>query len=110
MPTAQLYIKVKEISTWEAFKKICDDNNWKHSDFFMDKVREVVRLHHGGGSQSLLDVMEEDGSIPPKTLPRYKTCINSNKEYVKGEFYCLDINDWRAVKACDGCRSYREES
>ena len=110
MGQVQLYIKREDESTWEDFKKICLDNRWKHSDFLMEKVREVVRLHHGGGSQTLFDVMEGDGSIPPKTLPRYKTCVKSNKEYSKGEFYCTNVNGWRLVKACDVCGDYNEDS
>ncbi len=67
----------------------------------MENVRNIVAVHTGGGSQTLLDNAEL-----PKTLPRWKTCKYSKKEFRKGEFYCIDTNFWKIPMACDNCKTY----
>ncbi len=101
MPTAQIYIKREEESTWESFKKICEINGWKFSDKIMENVRNIVAIHSGGGSQTLLDNIDK-----PKTLPKYKTCRLSDKQFIKGEFYCKEYKTWYIVSACDNCKKY----
>jgi hypothetical protein len=96
------YVKKKDQDTYERFMRIVNANKWVVGDIIMEKVREVVALHSGGGSQTLMTYAEN-----PRTLPLYKTCDHSGKELHNNEFYCKRITDWRGSQFCRNCRDHQ---
>jgi DNA repair ATPase RecN len=111
MPTAQIYIKHEQESTWNQFKKYCKINGFSVSEKLMEYVEKMVGIHGEGGSQTLLDYAGQ-----PKTLPLWKTCKHSNKEKAGGTIYCSYNNPRRAHSLgryptirCTRCEFYLEE-
>lgn len=63
-----------------------------------------MAAHGDGNPQTLLNYAEE-----VKTLPKYKTCIHSDRELHYGEFFCRRDAFWKIPDACGRCRNYAIE-
>jgi len=85
------------------FRKWCIINDVQISDVLYEKVEETARNHHYPSfqSQATLDHAEN-----PSLLPRWQTCIHSNREMSGGEFLCK-VDGWQKLpQACDRCNRY----
>lgn len=98
----QIFIKKDSLCDWEKMKRICKRDGVSLSSKLDQLVRDYTGIHSDGNAQTVLDFAEK-----PLCLPKYKTCVHSNRILSYGTFHCRKEHVRKIPKACDRCKSYR---
>jgi len=111
MPIKSFYFKERDLPTLEKFFKICKMEGIAQGSKLVELMDKHNARHQDGNPQTSLDYA---GLF--KTLPRYKTCVHSQKEQYGGVFFCY-FNRPREGHSqgtyppsrCDKCTYYEHE-
>jgi hypothetical protein len=91
----------------KGFHKDLKDVCYREGVSMSEKVEALcqpyVETHKTGNPQTMLE-----HATLPKGVPLYRSCIKSNKELHRGEFYCQRYSTWRRPNRCDKCGDYHE--